>query len=99
MIDHRQNIEHIFDALQVGIESAENPAEDFERPEDINPDTFNRATLTIDGEVYTVSVFRGTSQQNIERDHTFEESIEFKRDYPFNASEMPEGWRKSFGEE
>lgn len=92
MTNHAENISHIFDALQVGLESADNPSEDFDRPEDINPDVFNRATVVIDGEVYTISVFRGTSEQNLK--YAYETGIEFKRDYDFKAFEFPEGWRK-----
>jgi hypothetical protein len=63
------HIESIFQALDVGLDGlTEAPGSSFAsvdytppKTEDIDPQKFNRGTVTIDGHVYTVSVFAATA--------------------------------------
>ena len=63
---YTHHIQDIFSALDVGLDglteltSNSYKSVDYVPPHDdhIDPDRFNRATVTIDGESYTVSIFR-----------------------------------------
>lgn len=54
-----ENIQAIFDSLEVGLEGADVAYLGIERePGEIDPSRFNRATVFIGGTSYTVSIFK-----------------------------------------
>lgn len=57
---HEDHIRRLFGALEVGLEGADFDSSHSGTPAEIDPATFNRMKIKMDGEEYTVSIFRST---------------------------------------